>query len=116
MQNAHDYIRKTLNYDFAQTLIDIMAECNCCAEHSINKPTVFQPWTSNYACPLQIVKECKCDCRHTARMICRLCPTEPDIRTPTKPIIRNREPPRLCRQPKFASHTKQNRLFVTEHN
>jgi hypothetical protein len=67
-----------------QLILDKLAQCNCCQKHQIDKPKLYLKWidttynkglnplTSNTN---HITGElyCKCDCRHTARMICRNC-------------------------------------------
>ena len=53
-----------------QEKLNTLSRCNCCSKHQINKPVNLAPWvetpfngTTNITCP--------CDCRHTARFICR---------------------------------------------
>ena len=56
-------------------VFDILTElhyCDCCIRHQFNKPCVPHRWvpkpiTHNF----QIT--CLCDCRHMARMVCRMC-------------------------------------------
>ena len=57
----------------AQILIDKLAECNCCARHMENKPTVFGPFTKSpfWSPKTDELKSCKCYCRSNARDICR---------------------------------------------
>jgi len=44
--------------------------CNCCERHQINKPFSFVKWVDT---PISNNKlNCPCDCRHQARMICRI--------------------------------------------
>ena len=48
-------------------------ECNCCLKHQIRKPSELEPWVEvqPYEKQLQFTQKCKCNCRHTARFICR---------------------------------------------
>lgn len=46
--------------------------CDCCDKHQLDKPCIPVKWQSNKT-PTQTVINCMCDCRHTARMICRMC-------------------------------------------
>lgn len=51
--------------------IDTLNKCKCCQRHNINKPSTFQVWhelPSNFNQDIN----CKCNCRHMARMICRI--------------------------------------------
>lgn len=61
--------------DFAQQCLDQYAECKCCEAHQVNHPTLWSPWIDD---PDRVAnfleKECKCDCRNTARAICRAHP------------------------------------------
>lgn len=65
-----------------QENLNFLANCNCCKKHQILKPKLFQKWietpnnrglnlyTSNTN-PVTNTRYCKCECRHTARFICR---------------------------------------------
>lgn len=48
--------------------------CNCCDRHKINRPSTFKKWielpVSNLSCSDKL-NMCQCECRHTARFICR---------------------------------------------
>lgn len=46
--------------------------CDCCEKHQIDKPCIPVKWVDNKT-PTPSVISCLCDCRHTARMICRMC-------------------------------------------
>ena len=62
--------------------LNLLANCNCCERHQILKPKIFQKWietnqnkglnplTSNTN-PVTGNMYCHCQCRHTARFICR---------------------------------------------
>ena len=53
-----------------QDKIDTLNKCNCCQKHQINKPNKFDVW---YELPFRNIqnRDCNCNCRHMARMICR---------------------------------------------
>lgn len=60
--------------DTFQDKLHHLANCNCCDRHQWNKPTLFLPWRElpfhnlrNY----DNINNCKCNCRHIARFICR---------------------------------------------
>ena len=55
-----------------QDKLNYLASCNCCAKHQINRPTVFAPWVETPFTGTQDT-DCKCSCRHMARLICRQC-------------------------------------------
>ena len=64
----------SISGDTWQQKLDTCNKCNCCTRHSINRPSIFQPWvelpfsdTSHYTKN----NMCSCDCRHKARFICR---------------------------------------------
>ena len=44
--------------------------CNCCERHQINKPFSFVKWVDTPMTGNKV--SCRCDCRHLARMICRV--------------------------------------------
>ena len=74
---SHDvlrYIDETKDTKFAQDCLDCYARCECCATHKINKPerlgTPSDTWLDRLHIP-QCEKECECNCRHIARIICR---------------------------------------------
>ena len=46
--------------------------CDCCNRHQIDKPCIPVKWRSKKIPTLSVIT-CSCDCRHTARMICRMC-------------------------------------------
>ena len=61
--------------DHKQKVFDALTElhfCDCCNRHQIDKPCIPVRWKSTKT-PTQFVIDCVCDCRHTARMICRMC-------------------------------------------
>lgn len=61
--------------DFQEKL-NHLALCNCCERHQFNKPDV---WSPEINIPFNYTQQnsCLCDCRHTARWICRQCPDSP---------------------------------------
>lgn len=61
--------------DHKTKVFDALTElyyCDCCYKHQLDKPSIPVKWKSNKT-PTQTVITCLCDCRHTARMICRMC-------------------------------------------
>lgn len=46
--------------------------CDCCEKHQIGKPCIPVKWVDNKMATPNVFS-CSCDCRHTARMICRMC-------------------------------------------
>jgi hypothetical protein len=71
--HTHD-LNTTEAGDFAQQCLDRYAECKCCDAHQVLKPTIWSPLSETPKTNLP-EKECNCDCRHTARHICRRHPT-----------------------------------------
>lgn len=71
-----DFYRSKLNLEDHKTdVFDILNElyyCDCCDKHQIGKPCIPVKWIS-HEIPTQNNFNCSCDCRHTARMICRMC-------------------------------------------
>lgn len=66
--------RLNLN-DHKTKVFEVLTElyyCDCCNKHQLNKPCIPVKWVSTKT-PTQSVITCECDCRHTARMICRMC-------------------------------------------
>ena len=52
------------------------ASCKCCTRHQTNRPSKLEPWIETdpdtFSVKLHHVgPECKCNCRHMARFICR---------------------------------------------
>ena len=45
--------------------------CKCCDRHQLDKPFSFVKWVENQSQNNGIGYNCKCLCRHQARMICR---------------------------------------------
>ena len=66
-----------------QANLDQLATCRCCDRHQMYKPTIYTPWNNNMAHPDSRLQrrnrtreennDCECECRHIARMICRMC-------------------------------------------
>lgn len=71
-----NFYASKLNLDkHKQKVFDALTElyyCDCCNKHQRNKPCVPVRWVSNKT-PTLSPLSCTCDCRHTARMICRMC-------------------------------------------
>lgn len=70
-----NYVHSRLDNNKKQEIFLILTDlsyCDCCVKHQYNKPclpnkyvpTGFRFTTTEY---------CECDCRHLARMICRMC-------------------------------------------
>lgn len=57
-----------------QHILTITNNCFCCERHNINKPKTLIKWNELHTSNLSDKEKlnlCKCDCRHTARFICR---------------------------------------------
>lgn len=71
-----DFYMSKLNIEDHKTKIfEVLTElyyCDCCNKHQIDKPCIPTKWVSKKFAGDQTVS-CTCDCRHTARMICRMC-------------------------------------------
>lgn len=54
-------------------VISILSKCNCCETHQKNRPKTLVFWKVDTTTPLSNnkCKECKCQCRHISRFICR---------------------------------------------
>ena len=49
------------------------ASCGCCEKHNRDKPTVWGRWKELPFHETHLQKgECTCDCRHKARILCRM--------------------------------------------
>lgn len=73
------------NFNNNQEMLYKLSKCNCCKTHQINKPVKYEKWIElpkNNGSNKRISNTnpntnklyCNCDCRHTARWICRRCP------------------------------------------
>ena len=63
-----------------RVVTDMLTECyycDCCARHQIDKPAIIQKLVEKRAV-LTGPHECDCDCRNTARWICRYCADDDD--------------------------------------
>jgi len=58
----------------AQCILDYLNDCNCCERHNKNKPYLFTSWTWLSKKQIFNTHDCKCQCRHLARTICRAYP------------------------------------------
>ena len=71
-----NFFMSTLNLDDNKTeVFDALTRlyyCDCCSKHQIDKPCIPVKWVSTKT-PMVTIQSCSCDCRHTARMICRMC-------------------------------------------
>ena len=94
--NAFKYIRESKDYNFAQNILSNLV-CNCCAEHQINKPIIFEKFVETGIPNKDKRKICLCRCRQLSREICRQCPSEPDVITPMKQKMNPTTPPKLIR-------------------
>lgn len=74
-----DHIATTMDEVYAQEWLNEFACCNCCDEHRVRKPLTWGQWT-DWRSPISQTANkmdpCLCDCRHVARAICHLYPTE----------------------------------------
>lgn len=49
-----------------------LKRCNCCLDHQYSKPIKYELWDDPKWGPgSSKIKECKCDCRHLMRWLCR---------------------------------------------
>ena len=106
------YINTYQHPNYAQTILNSLAECNCCYTHQQNKPIIFSPlcehsYSSNSSTS---IKNCTCPCRHMSRQICKLYPS------PQTPIKLNNikiytSPPKLKKQYKHFSSNTNNDIF-----
>ena len=51
--------------------------CDCCPRHQFDKPAIIQKLVEGVYVPTY-PHDCDCDCRHTARWICRYCTDDDD--------------------------------------
>ena len=67
-----------------QSNLDLLSRCNCCSRHQTYKPRRYERWDDSMAHPDSGGREiggrwdqedidCHCECRHFARLICRMC-------------------------------------------
>ena len=72
-----DFFFSKLNLEsFKPQVFEILTElhyCDCCVRHQFNKPCVPHKWVNKKDATQNFAMTCWCDCRHTARMICRMC-------------------------------------------
>ena len=76
-EDEADYINILLSRMFSsiqgitwQDKLDTLAKCDCCERHQIDKPTPMTPWVDTHFNNTENT-DCICNCRHTARFICR---------------------------------------------
>lgn len=71
-----DFLMSKLDLKYHKTKVfDVLTElyyCDCCKTHQLNKPCIPVKWVSLHP-PSFSSLDCMCDCRHIARMICRMC-------------------------------------------
>lgn len=51
--------------------LSYLSDCNCCQRHQLLKPKKLAPWVETPFHNTNNTTNCKCDCRHMARFICR---------------------------------------------
>lgn len=58
-----------------QEKLNTLSKCKCCDRHETNKPKNYVPWIEceNNGMSDKTYVQCECDCRHLARIICRMC-------------------------------------------
>lgn len=69
------YMSKLDLEDHKTKIFEVLTElhyCDCCNKHQIDKPCIPTKWVSKKILMDQNLS-CTCDCRHTARNICRMC-------------------------------------------
>ena len=68
-----------------QDKLNYLNTCNCCERHKNNKPSLFTFWTETQQNTDYTIRNCRCNCRHVSRIICRQYETPNVIVTPTPP-------------------------------
>jgi hypothetical protein len=77
MNSNNNYLPNPSNFHECQHALDLLLFCGCCEKHQKNKPAIYEPWVeTKNGIPEFSVCECKCDCRHRARNICRNYPVK----------------------------------------
>lgn len=72
--NTLNFFDSKLDSDKKKDVIDFLNGlyyCDCCDRHQLNKPVLFKKWIDNDRQNNEYDYTCTCDCRHTARMVCR---------------------------------------------
>ena len=62
--------------DCVENLIGTL-QCDCCERHKTNRPNRWGPWTElpyHYTQVGDDPQNCRCPCRHKARILCRMHP------------------------------------------
>ena len=68
------------DFKACQEFLDGKLLCDCCERHEVDKPAEYEPWfgtdqeQATSARKSVTSKICPCDCRHTARAVCRQHP------------------------------------------
>ena len=58
-----------------EVLVKNLSKCNCCERHKTNKPTNLHTWNeTNSQNHDDGPPDCKCNCRHLSRFLCRANP------------------------------------------
>lgn len=56
-------------------LLNAFNQCHCCEKHQQGRPTEYRPYVESKSTATQSTQlDCKCQCRHFARWICRSHP------------------------------------------
>ena len=56
-------------------LLNALNQCHCCKKHQQDRPTEYRPYVESKSTATQSTQlDCKCQCRHFARWICRSYP------------------------------------------
>lgn len=65
------------NNHSSQEILDLIHNCNCCVIHQQKRPRFYSPWIETTSTRQQYERfpfdpnACPCDCRQTARFVCR---------------------------------------------
>ncbi len=59
-----------------QLKLDFLNTCNCCDRHTTDRPTIYDYYIEYPFHDTQTIYDCKCSCRHFARIICRTFNTQ----------------------------------------
>ena len=60
-----------------EDLVKTLVQCDCCEKHKTNRPTRWGPWRElrfNNTDVSDDPENCRCRCRHDARILCRMHP------------------------------------------
>ena len=71
-----DYCIDCIPGETKQLKLDFLNMCNCCERHTTDRPNVYDYYVEYPFHDTQTIHDCKCSCRHLARIICRTFNTQ----------------------------------------